>query len=165
MRHRFFAIPALDPAEAEAELNRFLGSHRVLSADRHLVADGAASFWAVGVSYSERSIPGSQARKGRIDYREVLSPEDFAVYATLRELRKQVAEQQGVPPYAIFNNAQLAEMVQKRMRSSEELGQVAGVGPSRVEAHGPRFLERLSELQAAGPAKGGRDEAHGDPPR
>ncbi len=153
MRVKFFAVPALDPGEAEAELNSFLGSHRVLSIDRELVADGAGSFWAVGVTYSQRPIPGSPPKKGRIDYKEVLSAEDFEVYAVLRELRKQIAEQQGVPPYAVFNNAQLAEMVQKRMRSSEELQQIAGVGPSKVEAHGPRFLERLRELQAVGPVE------------
>ncbi len=110
-------------------------------------------------------MPGSAPKKGRIDYKEVLSPEDFEVYAALRELRKQVAEQEGVPPYAVFNNAHLAEMVQKRIRSSEELAQIAGVGPSKIEAHGARFLERLKMLQAGGSAGGARDEADGDPPR
>ncbi len=56
-------------------------------------------------------------------------------------------------------------MVQKRMRSTEELAQISGVGESKIEAHGARFLERLKELQAGAPGKGGRDEAHCDPPR
>jgi len=93
------------------------------------------------------------------------APEDFEVYAALRELRKEVAERDGVPPYAVFNNAQLAEMVQKRIRSSEELGRISGVGPSRVEAHGSRFLERLTELQTSGPAEEESHETSGDSPR
>ncbi len=163
MRVKFFAIPALDPADAVDELNRFLASHRVLSIDRQLVADGGGSFWAVDITYSQRPVPGAPPKKGRVDYKEVLSPGDFEVYAALRELRKQIAEQRGVPTYAVFNNAQLAEMVEKRMRTREQLAKIAGVGPSKIEAHGPRFLERLRELQAAERSGGARDEADGDP--
>jgi len=165
MRVKFFAIPALDPGDAEAELNRFLAQHRVLSIDREIVTERPGSFWAVSVSYLESSTPAPKPGKARIDYKEVLSPEDFEVYAALRELRKEVAERDGVPPYAVFNNAQLAEMVQKRIRSSEELGRISGVGPSRVEAHGSRFLERLTELQTSGPAEEESHETSGDSPR
>ncbi len=153
MRVKFFAVPALDPDETELDLNRFLAGHRVLAIDRELVADGAGSFWAVGVTYSQRPSPGSSPKKGRIDYKEVLSAEDFEVYAALREVRKQISEQQGVPPYAVFNNAQLAELVQKRMRTREELAGIAGVGPSKVEAHGTRFLELVAELQGSAGAE------------
>lgn len=38
MRVRFFAVPALAAAEAEAEVNRFLAARRVLAIDRHLVS-------------------------------------------------------------------------------------------------------------------------------
>lgn len=53
----FVSVPVVDGAEAEAELNRFLAGHRVVSLDRQLVVDGARSLWAVCVSYVER--PGS----------------------------------------------------------------------------------------------------------
>ncbi len=140
MRVKFFAIPALDPSDAEVELNHFLAQHRVLSIDREIVTQRAGTFWAVSVTCLERSAPGSSAKKSRVDYKEVLSPEDFEVYAKLRELRKEVAEREGVPPYTVFNNAQLAEMVEKRMRSNEELAQISGVGPSGVGAEGLRLL-------------------------
>lgn len=40
----------------------------------------------------------------RIDYKDVLSERDFALYAQLRNLRKFLSEQEGVPTYALFTN-------------------------------------------------------------
>jgi len=55
MRMRFFSIPALDPEAAQEELNRFLGSHRIVTVERQLAQDGMASFWAIGGSPGEGS--------------------------------------------------------------------------------------------------------------
>jgi hypothetical protein len=89
--YRFFVIPARDSGHAAAELNGFLGSHRVLAVDRRWVDQGADSFWAFPVDYLDaRSSPNTAGKdgsgRGKIDYREVLSPEDFAVFARLRQL-------------------------------------------------------------------------------
>lgn len=150
MRVKFFLVPALDPREGEEELNRFLAAHRILAVDRELVSDRSGTFWSICLSYSERSSFAApvESKKTRIDYKEKLSAEDFEVYAALRELRKSLAERDGVPPYVIFNNAQLAEMVVQKARTKEELERISGVGPSKVEAYGELFLTRLVELQA-----------------
>lgn len=55
MRLHFMTIPVYESAAAEAELNRFLASHRVLAVDRQLVVDGTRSAWAVCVSFVERA--------------------------------------------------------------------------------------------------------------
>ena len=47
MQLKLFAIPALDPAVAEEEMNRFLRSHRVLSVDRQLVERPESPYGAV----------------------------------------------------------------------------------------------------------------------
>jgi len=149
MKYRFFQIPALDPGRAADELNQFLASHAVIQVDRHLVADGSSSFWAFCASYwdgSEAPIP----RKGKVDYREVLDERDFAVYARLRALRKELAEREGLPPYALFTNEQLAAMVQRRPGSLAELGELAGVGKARVERYGEAFLAALSQATEEG---------------
>lgn len=92
MRLAFFAIPALHPEHPTEELNRFLGSHRVVRVERELVQAGAASFWAVTVEYTlgDPETPSPQ-RRPRIDYREVLDPADFALYSKPRELSTEVA--------------------------------------------------------------------------
>ena len=46
MPYRFFHIPFRDSTTAEAELNAFLGDHRVLAVDRRWVDQGPDSFWS-----------------------------------------------------------------------------------------------------------------------
>lgn len=156
MRLRFFSVPAREPGGEEEVVNQFLARHRVLSIDRHLVADGPGSFWAVCVSYLDRAGGSPVARKGKIDYREVLPQEQFAVFARLRALRKQIADSEGVPAYALFTNEQLAAMVQQSVRTTQELAAMEGVGPARVEKYGAAFLE---VLRAGGAPDGGSQHA------
>ncbi|MBL8392584.1 MAG: hypothetical protein JNN21_12050 [Candidatus Accumulibacter sp.] len=95
MRFHFFTVEALAPTAGEAELNAFCARHRIASVDKQFVAHGTHGYWlfcltTVEGEGGERS--SGAARRGRIDYREVLSETDFAVYADLRELRKTMAE-------------------------------------------------------------------------
>lgn len=160
MRLKFFHVPALAPEGAEAEVNRFLARNRVLTVERVLVPDGARSFWAVCVQHLEgpkaqamSAVPGvppeaiaANLRGGRADYRELLPEPQFQVFAALRTLRKTVAEQEGVPVYAVFSNEQLAEMVSRPVRSLDELESIAGVGPARRSKYGAAFLARMAEV-------------------
>ena len=121
MAYRVFTLPVHDPGAAETELNGFLASHRVLSIDRRFVEEGERSFWTFCVDFvdarrgsSSASAAGGTWKRDRTDYREVLNAEDFAVFAKLRELRKAIAQVQGLPVYTIFTNEQLAQLVQAR---------------------------------------------------
>lgn len=143
MRLKFFHVPALDPGEAESEVNQFLAAHRVASIDRHLIQRDGAAVWALCVTYLGGAPASTGGRKPKIDYKEVLSPDDFERYAALRRLRKELAEREGVPPYALFNNEQLATLVRDRVASKAELRKIPGVGPARVEKYGDPFLEKL----------------------
>jgi hypothetical protein len=101
MRVHFFVIPVFGSREAQDELNGFLSSHRVIAIDRELVSDGPRSAWAVAVTWIEGGRAKFGKAKGRIDYREVLSPEDFEVYSRLRNVRTQISERDGIAVYAI----------------------------------------------------------------
>ena len=90
--YRFFVIPVRTSAGAEEELNRFLQSHRVLSVDRRWVDQGSESFWSFCVDYLETGQAGSALNRGpgdrgKVDYREVLKPDEFALFVKLRALR------------------------------------------------------------------------------
>jgi superfamily II DNA helicase RecQ len=136
-----------------------LGSHRVLGVDRQLVDRGANSFWTLCVEYLP-GVAGAAAaafdKKARIDYRDVLPPEDFLVFVKLRDLRKQLAQTEAVPVYTIFTNDQLAEMVRRRLHTLADLQTIIGVGEARVTKYGPAFL---TALQTAG----GSRETSGQP--
>ena len=117
MRIDFFTVPVQSGESATEELNRMLSSTRILSVERQFVADGASSFWSLCIISQTGASQGKRGgKKGNIDYREVLSAEDFSVYARLRELRKELAEREGVPVYAVFTNEQLAEFARLRVR-------------------------------------------------
>ena len=113
----------------------------------------ASSFWSFCIDYLEGSpADGGGYRggrgpggKGKIDYRETLSPADFAVFARLRDVRKEMAQAEGVPVYTIFTNEQLAQMVQSRATTKAALEKIAGVGDARIEKYGARMLEVLAQ--------------------
>ena len=74
--------------------------------------------------------------KNKIDYKDVLKPEEFAVFAKLRDLRKQIAQAEAVPVYTIFTNEQLADMVRAKVTTRAGLGKIDGIGEARVEKYG-----------------------------
>ena len=136
MQLKLFILPVKDLSAAEAEMNAFLRSHRVLAVKKEFVSDGENSFWTFCVEYLE-SAPGgvggtSLSGRPRVDYKEALAPEEFEVFSRLREWRKGVAEKEGVPVYVVFSNEQLAEMVKKKVSSKAALKEIEGVGLSLI---------------------------------
>ncbi len=57
-----------------------------------------------------------------MDYREVLSTEQFATYLKRRTLRQAISKEEGMPVYVVFTNEQLASMVRKGPASKADLG-------------------------------------------
>jgi len=68
---------------------------------------------------------------------------DKALWETLRNKRKELAQEQGVPAYIIFHDATLMEMVASHPQSLHELSLVSGVGASKLEKYGEEFLSVL----------------------
>jgi ATP-dependent DNA helicase RecQ len=65
---------------------------------------------------------------------------DEDLFATLRALRRTMAEERGIPPYLIFNDASLREMARERPTTEETFLQIKGVGLRKLQELGPRFL-------------------------
>lgn len=66
--------------------------------------------------------------------------EEARLWEGLRQCRAELARAQGVPPYVIFHDATLAEIVTKRPASRSEFAVIAGVGRSKLERYGDLFL-------------------------
>ncbi|HHM05574.1 MAG TPA: DNA helicase RecQ [Gammaproteobacteria bacterium] len=71
---------------------------------------------------------------------------DRALWEALRARRRELAAEQGVPPYVVFHDATLREMVVRRPDSLAELAQVNGVGQRKLEAYGEDFLKVIQGL-------------------
>lgn len=147
---KFFVIPIKDIEETEEEINRFLRTVRVVSMQREFVNQGENSFWSMIVEYQtgsagSKSSPQSAGKKKPVvDYREVLSPEDFAIYAKLREWRKEVANKEGDPVYTVFTNEQMAKIVRSRITTKTELQKIKGVGESRTQKYGEDVIRIMA---------------------
>jgi len=142
MQMQFFQVPV--HASQVDELNRFLATHRVSSIERQFVSDGANSFWSICVTYEKGDPPqNSLQQKERVDYRDVLTEEQFRIYAKLRVLRKELSERDKVPAYSVFNNEHLAEVVRRHVTTREERAKIAGVGQSRIEKYADPILEMM----------------------
>ena len=73
-----------------------------------------------------------------------LNEDDRRLFETLRELRKLIAEEQGVPPYVIFGDAALVEMSRERPENEDQFLDINGVGQVKLERHGSTFLEAIA---------------------
>jgi superfamily II DNA helicase RecQ len=151
MPFKYFTVSPHGAEQAEREINAFLCANRILAVDRRWVEQGSASFWSFCIDYlagaPAPAFPGAVrpgGPRGRVDYREVLKPEEFAVFARLRERRKEIATAEAVPVYTIFTNEQLARMVQTRATTRAGLEKIEGVGDGRLDKYGDRMLEILA---------------------
>jgi len=66
-----------------------------------------------------------------------------ALFALLRQKRKAMADEAGVPPYVIFSDRTLTEMAAYYPQSNESLLNIAGVGQVKARQYGDAFLEVL----------------------
>ena len=82
---------------------------------------------------------GTSASKGR----PARTTEETRLFEDLRILRRELAETQGVPPYVIFQDAVLDEMIRKRPQSLAEFARLSGVGQKKLERYGDAFLNAL----------------------
>ena len=62
------------------------------------------------------------------------------LFEALRELRREIADEQGVPPYVIFHDTTLQEMARRHPESLEQMRTIGGVGEKKLERYGDRFL-------------------------
>ncbi len=161
MQIRFFTIPVHGAEAAAEELNRFLVSQRILAIHRAFVPDGANSAWSICIHFepSNEAPKQQEGKRHKIDYREVLDDREFAIYIRLRDLRKTLAEAEGVPPYVLFTNEQLAKMVQDDVRTVTAMRSIPGIGEARVKKYGRQFLDLLLQPAVArGGVKATTDE-------
>ncbi len=90
---------------------------------------------------------GKRGAKRPVEFKE---PSEQVLWESLRERRLELAREQGVPPYVIFQDVTLLEMISQRPRTPEELSNLTGVGVRRLERYGEIFLKVLAAHEADG---------------
>lgn len=149
MKIHFFSVNALEPAEDQVAIDDFCSRHRVVAIDKKLLENVQIPYWAVSVTYLEASASLKKSeypvnKKSQIDYQVVLKPSDFALYTKLRTLRKEISDSEKVPAFALFTNAQLADMVTSKVTTRRALGKIDGIGEAKLEKYAEPFLGVLT---------------------
>ncbi|MBK1696648.1 DNA helicase RecQ [Rhodovibrio salinarum] len=87
---------------------------------------------------------GTQKAGGRRSPAHDLDGADADLFESLRAKRRDLAERAGVPPYVVFTDATLLEMVHRRPRGTSDFARLPGVGRSKLERYADDFLAVLN---------------------
>ena len=107
-----------------------------LGGDAKAILKGEASVLIALAPKRERR---GESRR-RADRSGAVNPVGDPLFDALRALRRELAEQAGVPPYVIFHDATLREMAATRPADRAAIGAISGVGTRKLEAFGDAFL-------------------------
>ena len=70
---------------------------------------------------------------------------DRTLFTMLKDLRKTIAKQHGLPPFVIFQDPSLEDMAIQYPITKEEMTQIAGVGAGKAEKFGEPFIKLIKE--------------------
>ena len=77
---------------------------------------------------------------------------NVALWEALRERRRELAEDQGVPPYVIFHDRTLQEMCVALPQNLAQFGRLTGVGERKLDKYGADFIQVIENHLAEQPA-------------
>ncbi len=89
--------------------------------------------------------PTNQNRPNRVDDRASWDGVDRPLFEMLRDLRRDIAADQEVPAYVIFNDATLRDIARRRPSTTAGLLAVSGVGQKKCEDYGEQFLDQVAQ--------------------
>ena len=140
-----FGIVGEEEAALLQPLARALQARGVLVANAHggLALGGDARAILSGGETVEIVVPPKRG-VGRRD-RGAANPVGDPLFEALRSLRRELAQEAGVPPYVIFHDSVLREMAARRPADRAALGEIGGVGARKLEAYGEAFLSVLRQ--------------------
>ncbi len=151
MQIAIFTLPAFSGEKEQEQLNLFLRSHKIFSLEKEFVNDGASSYWSVWIQYDGFKTVDAQnmkaKKKSKIDYKEVLEPDIFLIFSRLREIRKEIAIEDGVAVYIVFSNEELAQIAALDEITVSNIKKIEGIGEKRAEKYGRKLIEKFNQTK------------------
>jgi ATP-dependent DNA helicase RecQ len=110
---------------------------KLTDASREILFEGKA------VRFKE-PIKTKGGKRGKKSEKKVRSlTKDPDLYDRLKQLRKDIADSQGVPPYVVFHDKTLIEMSEIRPGTNIAFLALNGVGPAKLRQYGKQFLAKI----------------------
>lgn len=101
--------------------------------------------WEVMRRQRTVAIAVTTAPKPQPQPKEIQAADVEMLFQRLRHLRKQLADEQSVPPYVVFADSTLKLMAQLQPQTLAEFGKISGVGSHKLSQYGSKFV---MEIQA-----------------
>jgi ATP-dependent DNA helicase RecQ len=69
---------------------------------------------------------------------------DDPLWLVLKAKRMELAKEQGVPPYVIFHDSTLLEILNQKPQTLDEMGRISGIGQAKLARYGDAFLQEIA---------------------
>ncbi|MEM6769686.1 MAG: RQC domain-containing protein, partial [Bacteroidota bacterium] len=86
-----------------------------------------------------------KAEDDKTKQRAAVKRESMGLFDKLREVRRELAREFGIPPYLVFNDKTLHEMVEMKPTTDHEMARINGVGERKLYRFGDRFMAVIKE--------------------
>ena len=146
MQVQIFTVPMLANQQQIDEVNTFLRSHSIIDMEKNCVTNNSTTFWTFCIRYNEGTHVEKTLVKSKVDYKEVLDGPTFKVFSDLRECRKKIADNMGIPVYTVFTNEELAVVARLPQITGDNLKKIQGIGDKRMEKYGIELLRLYDAL-------------------
>jgi len=138
---------ALDAFD-DTPLVDFIKDKAILSLKEYFFIKNETPYLAIIVNYEpvREEVPSlikKGERRGEEAWRTLLQESDMPLFNNLRSWRAEYCKKEGIPPYVVCNNKQLAQIVTTRPQTITALMQVEGFGKTKAEKYGKAMLEVL----------------------
>lgn len=151
VQYKIIAVSTLDSEKGENELNAFLRTNKIVDVEKHLISTTHTPYWSFCVSYITQTSSLAQTnaiKKEKVDYKNVLDETSFLRFTKYREIRRNLAQSEAVPAYAIFTDEELAELAKTAVLTKSAMLKINGIGEKKVEKYAQYFIARSAENEA-----------------
>lgn len=144
MKIKIINVLLSDDGTMQSELDKFLSMNRVLDVEQHFFVNGNVSGWSFCIKYIVSN--QSSFTNGKIDYKKVLSEEQFEIFIKLREIRKHIAAKEATQAYIVFTDEELANIARLPEIELGKLITIKGIGEKKLSKYGKPLLAVYNEM-------------------
>ena len=147
MQIKIFTIPIHGGELLTDDLNVFLRSKKILQVEQQLLPQEGSACWCFSIKYLD-DLTMTERERAKVDYKQMLDEASFQRFSKMREIRREIAQEEAIPAYAVFSDGELAGMAKIEDLTTASMKSVKGIGEKKVEKYGHRFLPKASTPEA-----------------
>jgi superfamily II DNA helicase RecQ len=144
MQIRIFTIPLLHNEPFVEEMNHFLRSKKVLDIREEFYVSG---YWSFVIRYTD-DVNAVDRERSNVDYRKLLDDAAFERFSQYRKIRKEAADADAVPPFAVFTDYELSEIAKLLPLTLDGMKGINGIGDKKIEKYGKLFLPNVDQKKS-----------------